>query len=104
MGRKIGAFDITKGLFILALALVVFVAACLNDKGRTETIGFPQSFAELAKKVTPAVVNISTTTTVKVRESFQAVLWPPRRAVRGLLWRHAGQGNETTQPRLGHHR
>ena len=66
MGRRIGAFYITKGLFILALALVVFAAACLNDKGRTETIGFPQSFAELAKKVTPAVVNISTTTTVKV--------------------------------------
>ncbi len=66
MGRRIGAFYITKGLFILALALIVFAAACLNDKGRTEAVGFPQSFAELAKKVTPAVVNISTTTTVKV--------------------------------------
>src|SRR5271157_57111 len=66
MGRKIGAFDITKGLFILTLASIAFVAACLNDEGRAEAIGFPQSFAELAKKVTPAVVNISTTTTVKV--------------------------------------
>jgi serine protease Do len=66
MGRRIGAFDITRGLFILAVALIVFFAACLNDKGHTEAIGFPQSFAELAKKVTPAVVNISTTTTVKV--------------------------------------
>ncbi|HET6459537.1 MAG TPA: DegQ family serine endoprotease [Syntrophales bacterium] len=66
MGRKVGIFDIGKGSFILALILIVFVAACLNDKGRTEAIGFPKSFAELAKEVTPAVVNISTTTTVKV--------------------------------------
>ncbi|MGD1076422.1 MAG: DegQ family serine endoprotease [Thermodesulfovibrionales bacterium] len=34
--------------------------------GGTEVIGFPQSFADLAAKVKPAVVNISTTTTVKV--------------------------------------
>ncbi|HUH66609.1 MAG TPA: DegQ family serine endoprotease [Syntrophales bacterium] len=56
----------SKSLFILTAVLVVFAVACLSDRGSTEQIGFPQSFAELAKKVTPAVVNISTTTTVKV--------------------------------------
>jgi serine protease Do len=66
MGRRIGTLDIVKGFFIVPLAFIVFFAVCLNDEGRTESIGFPQSFAELAKKVTPAVVNISTTTTVKV--------------------------------------
>jgi serine protease Do len=66
MGRRIRALDNAKVLFIIAAVLIVFAAACLNDKGCAEAIGFPQSFAELAKKVKPAVVNISTTTTVKV--------------------------------------
>ncbi|HJV33719.1 DegQ family serine endoprotease [Geomonas sp.] len=48
-----------------------FVIACVStggceSKGRTEVIGFPQSFADLAEKVAPAVVNISTTSKVKV--------------------------------------
>jgi serine protease Do len=66
MGKRIRALDTVNVLFIIAAVLIVFAAACLNDKGHAEAIGFPQSFAELAKKVTPAVVNISTTTTVKV--------------------------------------
>ncbi len=37
-----------------------------KEKGRSEVIGFPQSFTELVEKVRPAVVNISTTTTVHV--------------------------------------
>jgi len=47
------------------------VIACVSTGGcesktRTEVIGFPQSFADLAEKVAPAVVNISTTSKVKV--------------------------------------
>lgn len=37
-----------------------------ESKGKTEIIGFPQSFADLADKAKPAVVNISTTSTVKI--------------------------------------
>jgi serine protease Do len=37
-----------------------------KEKGRSEVIGFPQSFTDLVEKVRPAVVNISTTTTVRV--------------------------------------
>ncbi|HJV64096.1 MAG TPA: DegQ family serine endoprotease [Geomonas sp.] len=48
-----------------------FVIACVSTGGcesrtRTEVVGFPQSFADLAEKVKPAVVNISTTSKVKV--------------------------------------
>jgi serine protease Do len=41
-------------------------SGCEKGKESTEVVGFPQSFADLAEKVKPAVVNISTTTTVKI--------------------------------------
>jgi len=44
------------------------LSSCEN-KGKTEFVGFPHSFADLAdlaKKVRPAVVNISTTSTVTI--------------------------------------
>ncbi len=41
-------------------------SGCEKMKSRSEYIGFPQSFADLAEKVKPAVVNISTETTVKM--------------------------------------
>jgi serine protease Do len=37
-----------------------------REKGKSEVVGFPQSFTELVEKVRPAVVNISTTSTVRV--------------------------------------
>jgi serine protease Do len=37
-----------------------------GEKGKSEVVGFPQSFTELVEKVRPAVVNISTTSTVRV--------------------------------------
>jgi len=58
--------------------VVILIIVCLGwsiglgsgcdkkEKGRSEVIGFPQSFTELVEKVRPAVVNISTTTTVHV--------------------------------------
>jgi serine protease Do len=39
---------------------------CSENKAQTKFIGFPQSFADLAEKVKPAVVNISTTSTVTI--------------------------------------
>ena len=55
-------------ILVLSMALLGVVASqggC-ESKGKIEEIGFPRSFADLAEKVKPAVVNISTTSTVKV--------------------------------------
>lgn len=54
----------------IALAAVVGVVGYRlggngQERGLTQFIGFPQSFADVAAKVSPAVVNISTTTTVR---------------------------------------
>ncbi|HEX8949742.1 MAG TPA: DegQ family serine endoprotease [Dissulfurispiraceae bacterium] len=54
---------------LVALAIGIFIGAqqgCEKQKAGTEYVGFPQSFADLAEKVKPAVVNVSTTTTVTV--------------------------------------
>ncbi|HYA15450.1 MAG TPA: DegQ family serine endoprotease [Syntrophales bacterium] len=64
--KRLRTFDANKVFFILMSILIAFTASCLNDKGRTEVTGFPRSFAELAKMVKPAVVNVSTTSTVRV--------------------------------------
>jgi len=68
-----------RGKFFRRSVFVILILACLGvfinfgsgcnkkrEKGRSEVIGFPQSFTELVEKVRPAVVNISTTTTVHV--------------------------------------
>jgi serine protease Do len=53
--------------------LALFIAAVLTNSSASckketvpEVIGFPKSFADLAEKVSPAVVNISTVSTVRV--------------------------------------
>ena len=49
--------------------LILFSLAtlgCSENKAQTQFVGFPKSFADLAEKVKPAVVNISTTSTVTV--------------------------------------
>ena len=52
---------------LLALLTLLFVTPFGCERtGSTQVIGFPKSFADLAQKVTPAVVNISTTSNVKV--------------------------------------
>lgn len=45
--------------------LISSLAGCKKEEA-PEVIGFPKSFADLAEKVRPAVVNISTVTTVRV--------------------------------------
>ncbi len=55
-------------MVILFLVMGIFIgtqAGCESKKG-SEVIGFPQSFADLAEKAKPAVVNISTEKTVKI--------------------------------------
>ena len=57
------------GAIILSLSLGLFIGSwtgCQKAEPPSEFTGFPQSFADLAQKVKPAVVNISTETTVKV--------------------------------------
>jgi len=64
--EKYGMFLI---LLIFIAAFLCFQTACQKEKvkeKRAEVIGFPQSFADLAEKVNPGVVNISTTTTVRI--------------------------------------
>lgn len=55
-------------LLVAALVGIVFGAqwGCERERGRSQVVGFPRSFADLAEKVKPAVVNISTTTTVRI--------------------------------------
>ncbi len=55
-------------ILLLVMSVIVTTATqggC-ESRSKTEFVGFPQSFADLAEKVRPAVVNISTTTTVRV--------------------------------------
>jgi serine protease Do len=53
-------------LIVFAGILIVSQEGCKGKRGGTEVIGFPKSFADLAEDVKPAVVNISTTTTVRI--------------------------------------
>ena len=78
MKRNKYYFIVTALLFIaLAGILIIPQAGCDGKRGGTEVIGFPKSFADLAEKVTPAVVNISTVSTVRVPGNpFRAFLWP----------------------------
>ncbi len=53
-------------LLAIVLSFVVFQLSCKHNNSSERVIGFPKSFADLAEQVKPAVVNISTTSTVKV--------------------------------------
>jgi serine protease Do len=53
-------------LLLIAGMVFIFQSGCERKKGPSEFVGFPHSFADLAERVKPAVVNISTTTTVRV--------------------------------------
>ena len=54
-------------IFVCISMIICFVCstACERQKDGTEFVGFPESFADLAEKVKPAVVNIRTETTVR---------------------------------------
>jgi len=53
------------GLSLLIILSLSFLSGC-KEQPVIEVVEFPQSFADLVDKVQPAVVNISTTTTVRV--------------------------------------
>jgi serine protease Do len=53
-------------VFACIASLAGGLTACTESREPTKVVGFPQSFADLSKQVTPAVVNISTTTTVRI--------------------------------------
>ena len=61
-------YSLLTTLLFIALAGIFIIpqVGCEGKRGGTEVIGFPKSFADLAEKVTPAVVNISTVSTVRV--------------------------------------
>jgi serine protease Do len=55
-------------ILVLISMIICFACsiACESKKDETEFVGFPESFADLAEKVKPAVVNIRTETTVRI--------------------------------------
>ena len=74
-------------VFILLLALATISQS--SCKNRTEVLGFPKSFADLAEKVRPAVVNISTTSTVTVPGNpFKQFFGPNEQGPFGDFFKH----------------
>jgi len=62
---KIARFSVVC-LASLAMFFSLIIQGGCENKAKSQFVGFPQSFADLAEKVRPAVVNISTTSTVTV--------------------------------------
>jgi serine protease Do len=66
--KKSGIMNLVAAI-VLSVLLGMFIGSqhgCEKIPGRSQFIGFPQSFADLVDVVKPAVVNISTETTVRV--------------------------------------
>lgn len=65
VNRMLSRFVRTGLISIFFIFSLVTQGGCEN-RNNSEYVGFPQSFADLADKVKPAVVNISTTSTVTI--------------------------------------
>ncbi|MDD2541994.1 MAG: DegQ family serine endoprotease [Desulfuromonadaceae bacterium] len=63
--RKLALLGRSSLISLVMFLMLVTQGGCANNE-KTKFVGFPQSFADLAEKVKPAVVNISTTSTVTV--------------------------------------
>ena len=74
-------------LAVLSAILVSPYAGC-SKRGGVEVIGFPQSFADLAERVNPAVVNIRTTTTLKFHGSPFRHFFGPEQGPFGDFFHH----------------
>ena len=66
MGNEKPAMTRKWGVLFIFLSLSLVSLSGCEKNGKTEFVGFPQSFADLAEKTRPAVVNISTTSTVTI--------------------------------------
>ena len=64
--KKTAAFTAVVLLAAITALFALATSGCEKIETSYKTVGFPKSFAELAEKVNPAVVNISTETTVRV--------------------------------------
>ncbi len=63
--RKLVLLGRSSLISLVMFLMLVTQGGCENSE-KTKFVGFPQSFADLAEKVKPAVVNISTTSTITV--------------------------------------
>jgi len=97
--------SIKPGVLLVLLTLFLVVPFGSERYGSSQVIGFPRSFAELAEKVTPAVVNISSTSTVKVPGNpLRHFLGPEDDKPLGELFKHFHQDQpdrEIKQQSLG---
>jgi serine protease Do len=89
--KKIPAFLVIIILAAVSGFIIGTQPGCEKIKGRSEYVGFPQSFADLSEKVRPAVVNISTETTVRVPGSpFRHFFGPEEDSFRDFFHRFFG--------------
>jgi len=68
-------------IILVLISIIVFFTgfiACEGKKDGTEFVGFPESFADLAEKVKPAVVNIRIEKTVRVPGSPFSHFYSPK--------------------------
>ena len=85
---KLARYGITGLISIFMFFSLVAQVGCENN-GKTEFVGFPRSFADLADKVQPAVVNISTTSTVPVPGNpFKQFFGPNEQGPFGDFFKH----------------
>ncbi|MBT1074420.1 DegQ family serine endoprotease [Geobacter grbiciae] len=83
--KSIGKISLLIAFLLISL---IFLGGC-DGRGKTEFVGFPQSFADLAEKIRPAVVNISTTSTVKVPGNpFRHFFGPEEEGPFGDFFKH----------------
>jgi len=75
-------FSMVTAFFTLSLS------GCKKIETSYKTVGFPKSFAELAQRVNPAVVNISTETTVRVPGSPFRQFFGPDEGPFGGFFKH----------------
>jgi serine protease Do len=97
-------FFISIFFLILLIVMTGSPAGCSGKNETFEVVGYPQSFVELADKVKPAVVNISTTKTVRVPGNpFQHFFGPGQDGPDDFFDRFFGNGSdrEMKQQSLG---
>jgi serine protease Do len=75
-------------MIVLVGLFIVPQVGCEGKRGGVEVVGFPQSFADLAEETKPAVVNISSTSIVKVPGNPFKQFFGPEQGPFGDFFRH----------------